>query len=96
MVREEEMYKVERQRQREEHERQKARREEVEATMAENDDVLEKRKRFFEERSSHCPETKLEMQEVIKEEGKSIKNIKQNQNAERILDCYSFMDRVVV
>ena len=96
VVREEEMYKVERQRQREEHERQKARREEVEATMAENDDVLEKRKRFFEERSSHCPETKLEMQEVIKEEGKSIKNIKQNQNAERILDCYSFMDRVVV
>ena len=75
VVREEEMYKVERQRQREEHERQKARREEVEATMAENDDVLEKRKRFFEERSSHCPETKLEMQEVIKEEGKSTKKL---------------------
>ena len=73
VVREEELYRVERQRQREEHERQKARREEVEATMAENDDVLEKRKRFFEERSSHCPETKLEMQEVIKEDGKSIK-----------------------
>ena len=30
----------------------------------ENDDVLEKRRRFFEERSAHCPETKLEMQEV--------------------------------
>ena len=66
VAREEEGYRVERQRQREEHERQKARREEVEATM-EEDDVLEKRKRFFEERSSHCPETKLEMQEVVKE-----------------------------
>ena len=32
--------------------------------MEENDDVLEKRRRFFEEKSAHCPETKLEMQEV--------------------------------
>ena len=73
VAREEERYRVERQRQKEEHERQKARREELEATMDENDDVLEKRKRFFEERSSHCPETKLEMQGVINKSKKRYK-----------------------
>ena len=81
VAREEERYRVERQRQREEHERQKARREEVESTM-EEDDVLEKRKRFFEERSSHCPETKLEMQEVIKE-AKSVNTIQKTKSKDR-------------
>ena len=46
----------------------------------EENDVLEKRKRFFEERSSHCPETKLEMQEVIEE----AKSVNKNQKRERI------------
>ena len=39
-----------------------------------DDDPIERRKKYFSERSEYCPETKIEMQEVMEE----IKNEKEN------------------
>ena len=62
VAREEEMHRVKRRREREEHNELRECRE-----IEQDGDAVERRKRFFEEKSTHCPETKLEMQEVMAE-----------------------------
>ena len=64
VAREELRHVERREREREEYQKQQA---EKKMTRDDEEDAVERRKKFFAEKSPHCPETKLEMQKVMAE-----------------------------